>query len=237
VSNLERMLKRVRAGEIGFGEFVAGTRAEYRAMTVYLMRKWQTPEWFVASDVEQELYLETWRRIDRFDPERKTKSGKPMTLQRYVVFNAMAAAKREMHIARGVTISGSPDKKPGCFEISFTKLVNDYTADTFNHDHIAGMKLTENLHAARSEENQDLEALAEAEEVRQAATAALKACETMNERYAILAIREAGSLDNASSVLYDDIDHRLDLRLGSEDKAERFVMKHAAAVAERMMAR
>lgn len=232
MSNLERMLKRVRAGEIGFGEFVAGTRDEYRAMTLYLMRKWQTPEWFVASDIEQELYLETWRRIDRFDPERKTKSGKPASLQRYVVYNAMAYTKRAMHVARGVTISGSPDKKKSCFETPFSRY-SDARADGGGDDPRAPAWLD----AIMSEEDPNIQALTSAEEVRQAATDALKACETMNERYAVLAIREAGSLDNAGAVLYDDIDHRLTLRLGSEEKAGRFVMKHAAAVAERMIVR
>jgi DNA-directed RNA polymerase specialized sigma24 family protein len=229
VGNLERRLGQLRAGEIEFGAFVRATRNEYRAMAQYLMRKWATPEWFVAEDVEQELYLDTWRKIGKYDPEWRTKGGKAPSLQRYIVFNAMGSAKRAMHVARGAGQSGSPDKRPGRFETPLSR----YEERQRGQDEGGALGW---LEALMSEENADVEAISATEEVRAAATAALKACATMHERYAVLAIREAGSLDMAPAVLYDDFDHRLDLRLGSEEKAERFVRRHAAAVAGRMMA-
>jgi hypothetical protein len=232
VGNLERRLGQLRVGEIEFGAFVRATRNEYRAMAQYLMRKWATPEWFVLEDVEQELYLDTWRKIGKYDPERVTKSGKAPSLQRYIVFNAMGSAKRAMHVARGAGLSGSPDKRPGRFE----RPLSHYERDTIDSPSDANNRGNAWIDVILSEENADVEALSAAEEVRVAATAALRACETMHERYAVLAIREAGSLDMAPAVLYDDFDHRLDLRLGSEEKAERFVRRHAAAVAGRMMA-
>lgn len=229
MSNLERMLKRVRAGEIEFGRFVEGTRREYRAMACYLMRRWATPAWYGLADVEQELYLETWRKLDTFDPARSTDADKVKGLQRYIVFNAMSAAKRAMHVARGVAISGSPDKKASCFETPLSHYAN-------GGDREGAASAERWLESILSGDDPNLARVGEVAEVRAAATAALKACETMHERYAVLAIREAGSLDNAPAVLYDDLDHRLDLRLGSEEKAERFVFKHAKAVAARVAA-
>ena len=82
---------------------------------------------------------------------------------------------------------------------------------------------------ARAEEE-----LMEAQVRSRAATRALKACTSKQERYAVLAILESGSLDTAGRLLYDDVDHRTALRLGSEEHADRFVDKHARAVALRI---
>lgn len=215
-SNLETMLRRVRDEEIGFGDFVAGTRTEFRRMALHLMRRWKTPEWLVVEDVEQELYLGAWRFVPRFDP------AKGKSLARYVVFNAMSEAKREMHRARGVTIHGNPDRRVSRFEVPVSHL---------GAEEGDGEALTEVL-LAESPEAED--AMIATQRVRRSATEALWACATPRERTAVLAIREAGSLDKAGLVLYDDVDLRIANRLGSEEQAERFIQKHAGAVAQRI---
>jgi hypothetical protein len=215
MSNLERRLEMIRDRRIDFGEFVTCTRGEYRAMAMHLMRKWQTPEWFLIDDVEQELYLETWRVIGKFQPERGT------SLTRYVVFNSMSAAKRAMHKARGAGVHGSPDKRASNVERTFASFRDDDESDALMASILA--------EGPRAEED-----LIESRERKLAATRALKACETKQERYVVLAIRESGSLDTAGRLLYDDMDHRIALRLGSEEHAERFVQKHARAVALRI---
>lgn len=217
-SNLETMLSRVRGGEIDFGEFVAGTRVEFRGMALHLMRKWRAPEWFTEVDVEQELYLGAWKHIWKYDPDNE----QGVTFARYIVYNAMACAKRELHKARGVPVHGSPDKKKSCFE----------TPASFIGEDGEGEALIASLLA---EEPRAEEALIESQTRKRSATEVLRACTTVHERYAVLAIREGGSVDEAARVLYEDIDHRITLRLGSENHAERFVQKHAGAVARRII--
>lgn len=223
MSNLEKKLWALRNGEIDFGAFVTGTRSEYRSMACYLLRKWAGPEWFSADDVEQELYIETWhhiwgyagadgRHVD-FDATRG------VTLSRWIVFGAMVSAKRALHKARGVTLGGSPDRKPSRYEMPATALGEE------------GASLIEALLAEAPTAER---VISDAQETRRAATRALRSCESPSERYAVLAIREAGSLDGAASVLYEDPDHRTTLRLGCEEAAEKFVARHASRVARRI---
>lgn len=216
-AKLERALVALRDSEIDFGEFVRQTRGDYHAMALHLMRKWQTPAWLVVDDVEQELYLGTWRFVWKHDA---TRAG----IVRFVVFNAMAAAKRAMHKSRGVSIHGNPDKVKSQHELTLSQLGDDGTGDAL----LALLALLEDA----SPPVEDV--VASTQHTKQTATRALAHAKTKNERYAILAIREAGSLDNAGAVLYDDVDHRTTLRLGCEQSADAFVTRHASAVARRM---
>lgn len=225
-SNLEKMLWQLRDGKIDFGAFVLGTRTEYRAMAAYLLRRWVGPEWFTQDDLEQELYLETWHHVWGYVGEKNGhvdyEPGRGVTLSRWVVYGAMGKAKRELHKARGVTISGSPDRKPSNFETPASFIVGDGAEADF---------IERMLHAEEPLADAVLEAV---ETTRTKATKALQACATKKERYAVLAIRDAGSLDGAARVLYDNVDRRSELRLGCEDAAERFVERHAWKVAQRM---
>lgn len=223
VSNLENMLWMLRDGKVDFGAFVVATRGEYRALARSLLRRWPSPEWFTAEDLEQELYLGTWRQVwgyagadggfVDFDPSRG------VAFSRWIVFGAMCGAKRALHKARGVTISGSPDRKVSQLETPASLLGEE------------GVALLDSILAQPAEAEAEI---IRVQETRRAATRALRVCETSKERYAVLAIREAGSLDGAGRVLYDDVEHRTTLRLGCESAAERFVSKHAGQVARRI---
>lgn len=217
------MLRLLRDGRVDFGAFVTATRTEYRAMARYLLRRWPAPEFFSAEDAEQELYIETWRHIWGYAGADggfvDFQEGRGATLSRWVVFGAMCSAKRALHKARGVTISGSPDRKKSQIETPASFLGEE------------GAALIESILAQPPSAEHEL---SQAEETRKAATRALRVCKTPKERYAVLAIREAGSLDGAGRVLYDDVDHRTALRLGCEAQAERFIMKHAGQVARRI---
>lgn len=210
--NLEKMLVSVRDGRIDFKEFVEGTRRDFQLMALYLLNRWRGPEWFTLDDVEQELYLGAWNFIWRYEENRGT------TLSRYVAFNALAAAKTHLHKARGVTISGSPDRKTSQIEIPISTMEVELDV------------VMDQLEYATSPEDK----LMEVQACKQAATKVLKVCETRQERYAVLAIREAGSIDGAGKLIYDDIDHRIALRLGSEEHAEKFIYRHAHAVVQRL---
>lgn len=211
--NLEVMLERVRDKSIDFGRFVHATRSEFRAMAHALARKWKSP--LLVDDIEQELYFHAWIFIWKFDPTRG------VTIARFVVFNATHHAKRAMHKARGVSTSGCPDARVSRSEMPLSALGSDGDGEML-------------LAMLVSDEPKADEVAINVQQCRQAATRALSVCTSKKERYAVLAIREAGSLDNAGRLLYDDVDHRTTLRLGCESHAERFIVKHAGAVARRI---
>lgn len=219
MTNLERMLTLVRDEHIDFATFVSKTRTEFERMARHLLRRWAAPEWFTLEDLEQELYLGAWKYIPRYN------ASHGVTFSRYIVFNAMASAKAYLHKARGVTLSGvgaaHPDRKTSHIE----------TPLTFFGENGEGESL---MNAIMSESPRAEDALIANEERRAAVQMALGACATRKERYAVLAIREAGGLDGAADVLYEDIDHRIDLRLHSEAHADRFVLRNARAVARRL---
>ena len=220
---LEGLLRDLRDGKIDFGTYVVGTRTEYRAMAAYLLRRWTAPEWLTQEDVEQELYVSTWKHVWGYVGEDggfvDFDSTRGVSLSRWVVFGAMVAAKRALHKARGVTISGSPDRKPSQFETPASFLGDD--GDSFLESILAEAP------AAERE-------IGKVQETRKKATAALRACASTNERYAVLAIREAGSIDGASRVLFEDQEHRAALKLRTPNAAEKFVREHAYAVALRI---
>lgn len=217
MSNLEEMLVLVHGKRIDFGTFVAKTRLEFHKLACTLMRRWRSPEWFTTEDVEQELYFGASKYIWKYDVKR----SKGKSIQKFVVYNAMSHAKRQLHMARGVTISGSPDRKVSKIEMPLTYFGDDGE----------GMALLESILA----ETPKAEDALIAEEDRKAAVAlVLKACDTEKERLVVLAIGEAGSLDAAGRLLYDDFDQRIMLRLPSEEHADRFVHRRASAVASRL---
>lgn len=217
--SLKKLLSDVREGRIDFQEFVDNSRTDFRRLATYLLRRWVSPEWFSIDDVEQELYLGAWNYIWRYEVSR----SRGVTLQRFVIWNAANSAKIQLHKARGVTIAGSPDRKPSQIEKPLTFFGDDGEGEAL---------MTRILNEPPRAE----EALIEREIRNQAVVKALRVCESSNERYTILAIREAGSLDGAGQVLYDDIDHRIALRLASEQHADRFVFRHARKVVSRMIA-
>lgn len=204
----------VRDEQISFGDFVAGTRKDFFALATYLRRRWVGPAWFTIDDLEQELYLGAWKYIEKWDSKR----GR--SIEDYVTWNATQEAKRELHRARGVSLSGCPDHLPSNFEAVLSSIGEEGDGENLLH-RVADDPIAES-HIIEMQTRKD------------AATAALRACKTSKERFAVLAIREARSLDKAGNVLYDDFDHRIALRLGSEERADNFVMRYAKIVAQRI---
>lgn len=211
---VKKMCLLVREGQISFEQFVANTRKDFFALATHLLRRWNGPAWFTVDDVEQELYLGAWKYISRWDPDR----GK--SIEEYVTWNAMCAAKRHLHSARGVSLSGSPDRKLSNFEAPLSSIGEEGEGEMILQ-HAFVEPVAENVmidHETR---------YAMANEV-------LKTCETRAEKLVVLAIRDARSIDNAGDMLYDNFDQRIELRLGSEEIADRFVMRTAKTVAKRM---
>lgn len=215
-NNLESQLWLVRRGVTDFASFVRQTRAEFRAMAGYLLRRWRAPESLTPEDLEQELYLGAWKHLWRYEPEYAAHFG--TTLEQYVTFNAITDAKRELHKARGVKLSGSPDKVPSCIARPLSRIRE-------------GEALAEMI--LREEPGQE-RAMILREDRAEAFHRALDACECPRERIAVLTIAEVDDVDAAGRALYDDADARRALCLGNEDAAIRFVAQHAVRVAARL---
>jgi hypothetical protein len=210
--NLETQLQALRAGAIGFTRFAYLTRADFGRMAAYLLRRWKTPTWFVEEDVVQELLFAASEHARTWDPAR----GVP--LARYVAWNAARVAKRWMHKARGVSINGSPDRKVSRFELPFSALGDvDEEGDDFIARIADGTASAEDILAARTETVAVAQTL-------------LDACWTPRERRAVEAVKQTGDHERAGRHLYDNVEHRIELRLGSEEKAEAFVTRTVAEV-------
>lgn len=211
---LEEVLLLVRDGRISFTEFVHETKSQFRAMAGYLARKWTPPTWMPVEDIEQELYLGAWHAIWDWEPI----GNRHVTITRYVVWNAISDAKRELHKARGAKLSGSPDRNPSRMETPLAAM----------HE---GEQLAINVLSAPPEQESLIVAFEERES---AIDRAIKACLTERERMVMIAVVNTESIEEGARVLYDDVDTRLKLRLGSEDAAERLVYRDACLVAERL---
>lgn len=207
----------MRDGQITFEQFVDKTRKDFFLLASRLLQRWSSPPWFSVDDAEQELYLGAWNYIWRFEDAKGEAKG--VTIERYVVFNAMSQAKRELHRARGVALGGSPDRKISNFEATLSSIGEEGDGD----------RLLSLLYDPPIAE----ETIIEHQEKKRATKKMLKVCETVEESVVVLAIKKAGSLDEAGTVLYNNFDRRIQFRLGSESKAEKFVLRHAKALAKR----
>lgn len=215
-ANLEKQLQRVYWGKIDFRDFVFGTRSEFAALAHNLVSRWPSPAWFTVDDAEQELYLGVWKYVWLFDETRGVK------IKKFVVFNSYQSAKIALHKARGVTISGIPDKKLSNFELPLSAFGEEGDGDILLERLFSEPCLAEDI-------------IIDAEERIKAVNKLLPSCETKEERFMVLAVREAGSIDAASQLLYDDVDFRTTLRLNSEEHADKFVAKHAKVLAKRLV--
>ena len=215
MTNLDRQLAELREGRATFAVFVRGTRREFERMATYLRRRWAPPSWYEHEEVVQELYLGAWLHVPRWDPLRGP------SLSRYVVYTAMSKAKRGLHKARGAK-KDRADHQPSRFEPPVSSL---------GRQDGSGEALVDALLAEAASAETSLIA---AEERREAVSRATRACARAVERFVVRAIARSGDLDAAAAIVYDDIDARIALHLGSEDIARRKVRSEARKIAARV---
>jgi hypothetical protein len=115
---MKDLLMAVRCGRISFGLFERRTRPIWRAMAESLLRRWKGPASISAEDVMQELILGAWIFVAHWSPERLGTDGKPVSIDRYVVFNSMDKAKKWLHQQRNAY--RRDDRSPGRFERPFS---------------------------------------------------------------------------------------------------------------------
>jgi DNA-directed RNA polymerase specialized sigma24 family protein len=203
------ILHRVLTGRVSFNEFARGARPQFTALATYLARRWSPPSWLTIDDLEQELLLGVWRSVWDWDPTR----GVP--IKRFVIFNAVAHAKRELHRARGACLHGSPDKALSRME----------TPMDLDDPEVSRIMCIEPEQEAR---------LVLAEERQEALGHALMVCRSDAERRILEAIVNAGTLEGGAATLYGDPTIRRRARWCHEGQAEHHVRRTAAAVAARL---
>lgn len=218
MSNLAKQLALVLDGRITYGAFVTATREIFERLACRLIRHWTPPAWVTAEDLVQELYLGAWTHVWHYEPILSNGT----TLERFVIYNAMSQAKRELHRARGAKLSGCADKNPSNMELPISSI--GMTAAESD-------ALAEALLAVEPEAETEM---VQAEERQAAIARALDACVTKKEHTAMLAIVEAGDIDGGAIMLYRDFDTRIALRLSSEEHAVRFVARTAITVMSRI---
>lgn len=224
-ANLEKHLALVLTKRIGYDTFVAATQREFGALACSLTRRWAPPSSVTVEDVVQDLYFGAWLTLFPKNPAKRFDPTRGVSLRRFVVFNAMSHAKRALHKARGAKLSGTADKNPSHIERPLSSMGGNDDADDDGYGWIA---------ALLSEEPVAEAAFISREEREESVQRALRACTCARERVAVLALAEGGDVDGAGRVLYDDLDTRIALRLGSEEHATRYVTGAALAVASRL---
>ena len=100
----------LREGRVSFADFYAATRSLWFYMGGRLLRARNPGIGVGEEDVAQEMVLECWRCVGRWDPERGT------TIDGYVLFNSCARAKKWLDAQReacqGSALASNPTRAP-----------------------------------------------------------------------------------------------------------------------------
>lgn len=196
-------------GRVSFEEFTRATRPAWERLARMVMRRWVQPVWVSVEDVTQDLLAAVWECIWGWDP-------KGASIDRYVVFNAVSAAKRRAHRARGAPLHGSrSDMAPSRVERSLSSFDEEFESAL--------------LQELVTEPEQEAWVAA-----RERVAGVWKVCETLDEVIVFGALLETGSLVMAAERLYDDAGVRLAYRLGSPARAGRLVVEAARRIAGRV---
>jgi RNA polymerase sigma factor (sigma-70 family) len=104
---MQSALNKLREGQLSFASFAIETRADWERLAAKLLTRWKAPSAVDSEDLVQELLLEAWVSVGKYDPERGP-------LKAFVVWRAMNAAKRWLNVQRGVS-SHNGDKAKSRF--------------------------------------------------------------------------------------------------------------------------
>ncbi len=86
-------------GEITRDEYVRRTGTDYLALAKKLERCWRLPRAIETTDIVQELYLQTFVHVKKWDPRRAP-------IGRFLTFNAMSDTKKWLNEQRGAKSKG-----------------------------------------------------------------------------------------------------------------------------------
>lgn len=92
-------LSGVREGTETFDEFARRTEAEFRKLATYICRRVAPHASVYVEDAMQELLVETWISVKKWDPNRG------VALEKYCLFGALSAVKRKLRGQRSDPLS------------------------------------------------------------------------------------------------------------------------------------
>lgn len=213
ISEVEAATMAASAEVLDFATVAKSLRWE--RLAAFICRRWKLPPWVTRDDVRQDLLIEAWQKIQKFDP------AYGVAAERYVQWNAVTYAKKRGHKARSSYRHRNADLAPSRFELAFTGLAREGDEDGAVEERLA----------ERVSVPPDQHDLVERREALRAFEAA---CKNPRELVSVRALVVAGGdIEEAARILFDDIDARYELRLGSEHRAERMVASVVRAVVAR----
>ena len=112
----DSLVSALRDGRLTAHVFFTKTRAVWERLARYLLRRWRVPAWYSEEEVMQELMLAGYHFVWKYDPER----SKGRTIARYVTWNALDKAKKEIHVVRQARLSGDADCNPSRIDRLFS---------------------------------------------------------------------------------------------------------------------
>lgn len=205
-----------RVVKSGFTKFWLTTLEDWTRLAADLLRRWKLPEHRgEVEDMRQELAIGALKALRRYAPHHG------VDLPAFVVWNALAAAKKKLHKLRGAVLSGNSGKNPNRIEVVFGSLrVSTEREDSTVDAAVDALMYARGLVApAPQEVTVDREE--RLEQVR-------GACENGVEEIVVEVTFEGFGLDEGARRLYEDPDMCLAYRVGCEPDARRLVGRAAA---------
>jgi hypothetical protein len=92
----------LRMGVIDFDEFARRTQEYWRAQAFRVLARWTHPADVEPADLVQQMLLEAWIRVGKYDPAKYSIEDTPRAFARHMVWNAIDKAKKWLHRTRGV---------------------------------------------------------------------------------------------------------------------------------------
>jgi hypothetical protein len=192
-------LDRLSRDEVTFETFVSRTRNDWETLATSLLNRWTAP--IEVEDLRQAMLECAWQLLPKWNPSLGP-------LHRFVVWNAVNEAKRQIHKARGANIHGSADKSSTRYHL--IELTGASREKTVAYQDWIDLSVSEDPIQDR---------VAEARErVEQLKTK----CRTERDLRMLEALIEEGSLDAAAVVIYAE-----GLSTGSIDSARLSVQRMA----------
>lgn len=206
-------LARVRAGTDTFDTFAREHAGEFLKMARYVARRWRMPLWCDEHDLAQEVALGCWEFVWRWEPHRD------VSLERFVVFNALDRCKKKAHKARGAKLHGNAGRNPSRFEVPSSSLSRD------RQESERAAEWTDEFAWAMPEQQ---DAVEQGESLARAGQDLLDC-----ERRILQHLQQAGSLAKAAEQVWADAAARKGAGITDRRQAARMVVRVAAKVAEK----
>lgn len=213
---MEELLLALRCGRVSFALFERRTRPVWNALAENLLRRWKGPVAVSVDDMRQELIVGAWIFVAHWDPKRLGPDGKPVSVERYVVFNACDKAKKWLHQQRNAY--RRDDKSPSRIERNFTS----FRRGGEQEDHVEERMLAQ----LGSPDVTAEEALAQREALKAAVPRV-----PLRHRPAMLAVAQTGDIDLAAEQLVQSPYAFAVLNIHTVADARRAVVRALEAVA------